>query len=309
MNIFRVIEPGLFTTIQDKGRIGFRSIGVPQSGCADHLAFFLANKICGNDSSSAVLEITYIGPKLECLKDTIISITGADLSPQINSCKIPMWESVSIKKGEFLSFRERRWGCRSYLAVAGGFQTDDQFGSKSTDVRSGLFGKFILENDILPCANDRTVKISTPHGFNKSDILEFYNPLNQLEVVLGPEKEYFDANGFKILLSKEFIVSSKSDRIGIRLSGAVVEQAKKDDMPSVAVVQGNIQIPPNGNPIILGPDCQTVGGYPRIATVITADFPKLAQLFTNDKVRFIEVTMEKALLRLRKQSQFVDFKF
>ncbi len=302
MKAFSVLAPGLATTAQDLGRQGFSSIGISRSGAYDPFAARCANLLAGNPESATLLEITYQGPSLVALETVTAAITGASLNPTLEEEPLPLWETFQIKKGAQLSFERRQSGCRAYLAVAGGFTTSKLFSSSARDVRCG-FGGFVLAKDMIletgeepRAAQFRTIA---------KEIKPVYESPRELRVVLGPDLNYFKKETTQQFLSSRYQVTSRSDRSGCRLEGPRLDRLP-EEMLSEPVMWGIIQVPPDGNPIILGPECQHVGGYPRLAAVIQADFPKLAQAFIHEELSFHAVSLEEASERWQEQNRLLN---
>lgn len=299
MKLCRVIKPGLSTTVQDLGRCGFQRYGVPFSGAMDDYAFTAANLLVGNKPNDACLEITLLGPELEFLNETQIAITGATLSPTINGEKVASWRTLQICRGDVLSFGRSQSGCRAYLAVRGGIDVPVVLGSRSTYVRGG-FGGFqgrrLKTGDII-----EAYKTNTPlkAGFlMPHELIPHYSDELTVEVVLGPQSDYFTDRGMETFLSSTYTVTTESDRMGYQLDGSPVEQKSLMDMVSDAIPVGAVQVPRSGKPIIVMKDAQTTGGYPKIAVVITPDVSRLGQVKPNNKVRFSNISLNKARTKL-----------
>lgn len=292
MKIFKVISPGMLTTIQDFGRKGYRHIGISYAGVMDFWAMVVANVLLGNSPELPVIESTILGPKLETLTKTRVAICGADLSPKVNGNYINMWRVIELKEDDVLSFGERKWGCRAYIAIEGGFVIDKVFGSSSTDVRCNLGGKILSAGDFLENGN------AIGKVLNVENTLSVYSNMNMIDVIESVDEVFFSEKSFEDFFNNEFKMTSEFDRTGIRLSGCSVYR-KEDEMLSKPVFLGNIQVTHNGALIILCVEAQTVGGYPVIASVITADFPKVAQIFPGQKIKFRKVTHTEAVQKLR----------
>ncbi len=306
MEVFEVIQPGLLTTIQDKGRYGYQQYGVPVSGAMDSYALLLANLLVGNDERHACLEITALGPRLQVLSDTAVAVTGADLSLALNNSPLPMWEAVKVCSGDVISFGRPRRGCRSYLAVAGGIDVCKVMGSRSTYIRShlgGLEGRALRSGDRLHSGKARqriSVRKVPP------EYLPEYQVENELRVILGPQDDYFTERGIQTFLHSEYVISAQTDRMGCRLEGSPIEHRAVADIVSDGIPPGAVQVPGDGLPIILLADRQTTGGYAKIATVSSVDLPKLAQAEMGARVRFLQVTEEEAYQLLRRYEQTID---
>ncbi len=302
MDVLRVIEPGLFTTVQDMGRYGFRLHGISEGGAFDKLSFIYANLCVGNEPYLPAFEITLQGPRLEVLNDTILSITGANLQARVNNKVIPLYTPIEVRKGDILSFGKRKWGCRAYLAIQGGVSCDRVFESYSTDTRIGYGGlKLVQRGHVIKQLQDSKIKRLSERKinyYNKDFLFNNTTDICEVEVIEGPDFEFFCEENYKSFYTGIYEVTSYLDRVGIRLKGPSIKRSGKE-MLSRPVSCGNIQITPDGYPIILGVESQTVGGYPRIACVISADLGKIAQLFTGDKIRFKKTTAQSALNKLK----------
>ena len=305
MEILEVVQPGFLTTVQDKGRHGFQQYGVPVSGGMDCYALVAANLLAGNPDTEACLEVTVVGPLLRVLADTVVAVTGADLSPFLNGAPLPMWEGVRVGRGDVISFGHPRSGCRSYLAVAGGIDVPVVMGSRSTYVRSrlgGLAGRALRSGDRL-CAG-RTRSGMPLRRFPPVQIPE-YQVENELRVALGPQDDHFTEEGIHTFLHSDYSVSLQADRMGYRLQGARIEHKGVVDIVSDGMPAGAVQVPGDGLPIILLADRQTTGGYAKIAVVSTVDLPKLAQAQAGDRVRFLSVSQEEAFRLAREHERSI----
>jgi antagonist of KipI len=306
VEVFEVVQPGLLTTVQDKGRHGYQQYGVPVSGAMDSYALMVANLLVGNGEGDACLEITVLGPRLRILGDTVVSITGADLSPAVNNNPLPMWEAVKVCSGDTISFSHPKRGCRSYLAVAGGIDVPEVMGSRSTYVKSrlgGLEGRPLRSGDRLRAGETR-VEISAKKL--PPQYIPEYQAENELRVILGPQDDYFTEKGIQTFLHSEYMISIQADRMGCRLEGPPIEHKAGADIISDGVLPGAVQVPGDGLPIILLADRQTTGGYVKIAIVSTVDLPKLAQAEPGDRVKFLQVTEEEAYQLLREYDRTID---
>ena len=297
MASIKIIKPGLLTTVQDRGRLGYQQFGVPVCGAMDSFSHRVSNILVGNEVFDAVLETTLLGPEIEILDDSVIAVTGGDLSPTINKKSIPMWKSIYVNKGDVLSFGAAKSGCRSYVSFAGGIDVPLVMGSKSTYLKGnigGYKGRKLESGDILKILNSK----ENLKNLKNRMIIERYKPHYsdsiELRVILGPQKDRFTNSGIETLLSNEYTVTSENDRMGYRLDGKKVQTINGSDIISDGIAFGAIQITNSGFPIIMMTDRQTVGGYAKIACVISSDLPKIAQAKSRDKVRFKEVSIEEA---------------
>jgi len=305
VEIFEVIQPGLLTTVQDLGRYGYQQYGVPVSGAMDNYALRVANLLVGNNEGEACLEITLLGLQVRVLGNTVIAITGADLSPMLNNSQLPMWEAVMVSRGDTISFPWPKRGCRSYLAVTGGIDVPKVMGSSSTYVKScigGLEGRPLRTGDRLKSGK---MQMGTLGRRLPPQYLPEYGNQSELRVLLGPQDDHFTQEGIHTYLHSEYTISTEADRVGYRLQGSPIEHKAGADIISDGIPLGAVQVPGDGLPIILLADRQTTGGYTKIAVVITADIPKLAQAKPGDKVRFLQVTEEDAHRCLREYEQTI----
>jgi antagonist of KipI len=298
MRAFEVINPGVYTTLQDLGRPGYMKFGIPASGAADRFSAQVANLLVGNEPQAAVLETTLFRLELLALADLTLAVTGGDLSPAVNGTPLPMGQSVSIHQGDRISFRGRKRGFRAFLAVRGGFGGPRFLGSRSVFVR-GMMGNPLRVGETLE-AEDGAVR-SLYHGPLPANLLPAFPPRTALRVILGPQQDRFSPQGVETFLSSEYTVSPASDRMGYRLQGPKVEHVLGADIISEAIAPGAIQIPGDGLPIIMLWDAQVSGGYTKIANVISADLDGLAQVMPGEKLRFSAVSLEAAHQALREE--------
>jgi biotin-dependent carboxylase-like uncharacterized protein len=303
MELFRVIKPGLFTTVQDLGRRGFQRFGVPVSGAMDEHAFTAANLLVGNQSNDACLEITLIGPEFEALNETQIAVTGANFPLAMNGNPMPTWQTINLEKGDSIAFTgNAQSGCRAYLAVNGGIDVPLILGSRSTYVRGclgGNEGRALKTGDLIRVlASEKSVKT---RRIMPSELVPSYSNEFGVNVVLGPQENMFTARGVETFLSGPYTVTPESDRMGYRLNGTPIERKKTAELVTEALVKGSVQVPSNGQPIILMADAQTSGGYPKIATMSTPGVSRLAQAKPNDKVHFNKISLSQA------HAQYVEY--
>lgn len=294
-----VIEPGLFTTIQDAGRWGHQASGVPVSGAMDWIAYRTANAIVGNEPGSAVVEATLTGPKLRFDQRTTFAIAGADFGPTLDGVRVPHCAAVAAPAGGVLRFNARASGARAYVAIDGGVDVPRVLGSRSTHLLSrmgGAHGRTLLQGDRLglgvegtPNRRRKAIPEATAYGRGGGA---------RLRVLPGPQTEYFPDEAIDLLQRTRFIVSPQSNRMGYRLQGDPIPRLLEQEMISDAAFIGGIQVPPSGEPILLLADRQTTGGYPQLAVVITADIPLAAQLAPGDWVEFRVCSRSEALSAL-----------
>jgi antagonist of KipI len=305
MDAFRVISPGSFTTVQDRGRYSFIDRGVPPSGALDFFAFTMANLLVGNPAGAAVLEITMMGPSLEVLGGADVALTGADMAMTINQEPAPMWQMLRVKKGDVIRIRQAKSGCRAYLAVTGGFDVPVVMSSRSTCVKAkigGVGGRVLRKDDVLGRIPGDS--LSTPRRL-PADFIPTFSPDVVMRAVPGPQDEAF-ASGLEMFFGSIYEVTPEADRMGYRLQGPPIrhEERYPQSIISEPTMPGNVQIPADGQPIILLVE-QTTGGYTKIATVISTDLPKIAQAVPGNRVRFQNVTLEEAHRIFREQASLL----
>ncbi len=295
-----VIEPGLFTTVQDRGRYGVQRFGVPVSGAMDQFALRAANLLVGNDENAAALEMTVIGPNVEFKGDAAIAVTGADLTPMLDGSAMPRWGAVRVTAGSRLSFHGMADGIRGYLAISGGIDVPEVMGSRSTYVKGGfggLNGAAVSAGDVLDTLDAPGPKRSMPPDFEPP----VYGEEHELRVILGPQDDAFDDEATSTLLGATFTVSLDSDRMGYRLEGPHITHKGSPDIISEGNAPGAVQVSGDGVPTVLMADRGTTGGYTKIAAVITTDVGRLAQAVPGESVRFAAVGHDEAMAALEEQ--------
>lgn len=312
LETFEVLEPGILTSIQDMGRYGFSQFGVPPSGALDIFSLRVANLLVGNREEEAILETTLMGLKIRALKEIVISITGGDLCSTLNEEPLEIWRTHLLVEGDIIHFKKVRAGCRAYLAVSGGFVVPKIMGSCSTYLSGhfgGLEGRKLRRGDILHA-------VHIPSSLNKLGLrfpLDWIPSLEKevsLRVIPGPQDHHFTEEGFQTFSSSSYQVTPRCDRMGVRLEGPKIERRPdvEESIISEGLISGSIQVPGDGKPIIILTELVT-GGYTKIATIISTDLPKVAQLKPGDQVRFKPISIEEANDLLKKQEeQLKDFK-
>ena len=306
----RILRPGLLTTVQDLGRFGYQSDGIIVSGAMDALALRVANRLVGNPETAAGLEITLLGPRIRFEADHLIALTGAHLSPTLNGQPVGLHRPVWVAAGTELAFGPAVAGCRAYLAVAGGGAVPPVLGSRSTYLRAGFGGfegRALRAGDALPVGapaaiGAKLVQLLARPGaawaatdFTPGPALcprPAYRPV--LRAVRGPEYGQFSAESQRAFWAEPFTITPAADRMGYRLHGPPLARLAATELLSSAVTFGTVQVPAGGQPIVLGADCQTTGGYPRLAQVISVDWPALAQAAPGQPLRFREVSVAEA---------------
>lgn len=304
--MIRVARGGLLTTVQDTGRRGVQHHGMIAAGAMDSAAHRIVNVLVGNSSDAATLECTMIGPILEFADDALLAIGGADLSATLDDRSVPRWRPFAARRGSTLVMGGPRSLCRAYIAVAGGFDVARVLGSRSTDLIAGiggLDGRSLRPDDTLPVGEPSAAAerirsaIDAAPGAARSagrSLMPGYVKEPVVRIIRGPEHDRFSKTSRERLLDTAFEVTTQSNRMGIRLTGAALALTGQYDLFSSPVTAGTVQVPPSGEPIVLMADHQTIGGYPRIASVISVDLPLLAQAPPGARVRFREVDIAEA---------------
>ena len=305
----KVIQPGIFSLPQDSGRFGQHAVGLTTGGPLDSNAFRWANRLCGNGVEATAIEVTIGGLVLESTTTTQIALTGADIPLTINKQPAALWQSHTINPGDRIELGFATSGSRGYLAVAGGFQIDPIFNSASTVPREALGGLTqdgtpLQTGQLLPC---ETVKDSRGcQAVPRHLVPDYGNNSALLRVVLGYQQEAFSNLQKQVFFTSQYAVTESSDRMGYRLKGSKITPSIEGIL-SEGICLGAIQVPADGQPIVLLNDRQTIGGYPKLGSVLSLDIGKLAQLMPGGTVRFEAISVEQAhnLLALD-QHQFLN---
>lgn len=300
MPALTILRSGMLTTVQDLGRWGQQHLGVPVAGPMDWYSHRLANRLVGNVDEAAALEITLLGPELIADADVHCAVAGAAFEVRVSEARVPMHEAFTLPRGERLTFRSCERGARAVLAVRGGVNVAPVLGSRSTSLisRVGPFGgRALASGDVLPVG--RPSMSSRPAG----TALPLPHGGVRLHVIPGPHHSRFTAAALRTLQTTRYTVTPESNRMGYRLDGAALAKtaAGSVEMLSDATPIGSLQVPPSGLPILLMADRQTTGGYPKIATVISADLPLAGQLVPGDWIEFVPVTRTAAIDALRRR--------
>jgi len=308
---FEVVSPGFLTTVQDSGRFGYRSIGMPVTGALDQYSYRVANLLVGNDENAACLEITLLGPTFEVHGSAVIALTGALFQATLNEQPLPQWQAVEVKENDIITISEAKVGARGYLAVAGGFDVPMVMGSRSTYIRGkigGFQGRPLQSGDKLEIGSPSKEPLQyvgklIPMEYVPTYVISADNDIITLRVIMGPQDDYFSKKGVQNFLNSTYIITADSDRMGYRLEGERIEHISKNHVQIISdgIPLGAVQIPGDGMPIIMLADGQTSGGYPKVATVCTADLPLLAQGKPGNKVQFVAITQDEAISLLKEQ--------
>lgn len=292
MSLF-IRKPGILTTVQDLGRIGYRSLGINPSGVMDRTAARIVNTLLGNDENEAVLEMHFPAAEIQIDAACSIVIGGADFAATLNETPVKNWSSFHVQQSDVLKFTKPVSGTRAYLAVASGLSIGEWLGSRSTNLvaeSGGFSGRKLQAGDRIELRDPHVLK---PNAVGPS-MIPIYSRFPTVRVVPSCEFDLLTAMSEKAFLNEGFTVTKDSNRMGYRLAGPPLHLLHKKEMVSAAVTFGTIQLLPDGQLIVLMADHQTAGGYPRIANIISADLPLLAQLGPNDGVSFHRVSIDEA---------------
>lgn len=308
----KIIKAGVLTTLQDSGRSGCRSMGIGSGGAMDIFAMSVANFLVGNDETNAVVEINFPAPEILFQQDALISLTGANFFATINETAVPLWKALLVKKDAVLKFSKPLSGTKLYLGLHGGFKAQKWLNSFSTHLKVGAgghWGRALQKDDVINFnANTFSCKENKilPWHISQSELDKIYFPLNNIRCIKSAEwdlmlqiaKDEFEKN--------KYTISNQSDSMGYRLNSKPLLLQKPTALISSAVDAGTVQLLPDGNCIVLMADHQTTGGYPRIASVIKADIPKLAQIKPGQSFNFTIVSLQQAEAALLIMQQTLD---
>lgn len=298
--VLRVLSPGLLTTVQDLGRPGYQSLGIPVGGALDPVSLRAANVLVGNAPETGALEVVYLGPTLAIEADGArLSFAGADAAIEIfadeaatKGRRIEAMRSIRLHRGEVVRIGSLSGGAVLYLGIEGGLDIEPVLGSVSTCLRGnigGWQGRALVQGDRLPLRRSEPSE-RDDYRLENLDL----SPPPRFRVMAGPQSDYFSESTIESFLDSEYTVGAGADRMGMRLEGKALEHSRGFNITSEAIAPGSVQVPGDGKPIVLLADRQTVGGYPKIATVISADLPALGRLPIGAKIRFAAVTVEEA---------------
>lgn len=294
---FKVIQPGIHSLLQDHGRFGHHSIGLTTGGPMDSQSFQWANRLCQNSPQCAAIEVTIGGLVLEAKINTSIALTGAAIPLSINKQPAALWQTHRIKAGDRIELGFAQAGSRGYLAVAGGFQASCSFGSQSTVPREGLGGLYqdgrpLQAADQLPCQKLQQQPPQHRLPLQKRSLPSADNSAH-CRVILGYQQQAFSRVQKQLFFSSSYQVTDSSDRMGYRLNGPAIKPSV-DGILSEGICLGAIQVPADGQPIVLLADRQTIGGYPKMGSVLSLDLGKLSQVTPGGTVSFEPINIEQA---------------
>jgi antagonist of KipI len=306
---------GFLTSVQALGRTGFRELGVSSGGALDSFGLRVANLLVGNHEDAAALEITLGGLQLRFEDERVVAWCGGEFDARIGSRALPAGHAARVRAGERLKFGRPQIGCRAWLAISGGIDVPVVLRSRSTDLRArfgGFEGRTLRDGDVILLATRPGSSIPATAISSQTAPHDWILPAKRdpiLRFVRGCDWGRFHALTLQHFTHEAFTVSPDSDRMGVRLEGPELKRVNESDLISEAVAPGTIQVPPSGMPILLLGDCQTIGGYPKIAHVITVDLGVAAQLRAGDHVRFSEVSLADAhRLLVEREREFERFR-
>jgi len=300
----RVAKPGFFTTVQDLGRYGYAHLGISPGGAADPLSFRIANLLVGNEENAPALEMTLLGATLEFDKSAIVAIAGASCECKVGLDLAPINTAFEMTAGAVLQCGSMTTGARCYLAIQGGFDVPLVMGSAATLVAArfgGFHGRRLQSGDVLQVREHGSLRARSL----RSGALDSIRVPRPLRVTKGAQQDWFGPEAWENLFSSAYVVNEQSDRKGLRLKGEVIRPREQSELLTEGIPLGAIQVPQDGQPIILFVDQQTTGGYPKIANVIATDMHRVGQLRPRDEVRFAEVSIAEAVKALRGQEQWL----
>lgn len=310
-----IIKPGLLTSVQDGGRRGYASQGLGRAGAMDIPAWRLANALVGNEGSEAALEITLAGPTLRFRHDAVVAITGGIIESRADGQALPPWTSCFLPAGTVLRMGGMRHGCRSYLAVRGGFDVAPVLGSRSTDLHARvgpLEGGPVKAGDTLAIGSreaapwlhaDKGIQ-ALRWGLDPQPWLDYAH--EPFALLRGHHHDALDDASRRALFAQRFTVSKDSNRTGNRLDAAPLRLSHPLELISEATLPGTLQLPPSGQPILLLAEAPVTGGYPRIGQLAAADLSRFAQQRPGDAVSFRDISMDEALQRLRARNDTLE---
>jgi biotin-dependent carboxylase-like uncharacterized protein len=305
--VISVLQPGLLTTVQDQGRPGHRAFGMPVAGAADRWSLAVANLLAGNPPGAAALELTLFGGTFRFALGGYAALAGADMQATLDGAPVAPWSAFPVAAGAVLALGAARAGVRAYLAVRGGVDVPPVLGSRSTYTRArvgGLSGRALAKGDLVPVGGGDGPELG-PRRL-PAELTPSHGGEVVLRAIPGPQEDRFHPHGVATLFSHPFRVTPQNDRMGFRLEGPPVRLLGAADIVTDALLPGAVQVPGNGQPIVMMVDCQTTGGYAKIATVIGPDLARLAQARSGESVRFARCTQEEAVEALRAEQRSLE---
>ncbi|HEV2096540.1 MAG TPA: biotin-dependent carboxyltransferase family protein [Chthoniobacterales bacterium] len=318
---FTAVRAGFLTTVQDLGRVGFRDVGVPMGGALDQYALRVANLVVANDESAAGLEITFGNVRLQFHDERLVAWCGGGFPVTAVTHVLSAGRPALLRAGEEIFFRAAEFGCRAWLAISGGIDVPPVLGSRSTDMRGafgGFAGRTLRDGDEIPVGASSAMTAQIGHRIGdaapaswsaSAEWASVGRAPGLLRFVRGIDWDRFEEEAHATLIRQAFRVSPDSDRMGVRFESSPLKLKHPSDLLSEAVAPGTIQVPPSGEPIALLGDCQTIGGYPKIAHVISVDLSVAAQLRAHERVHFREISVAEAhRLLVRREEELARFR-
>lgn len=308
MSFLKITSPGFQTTVQDLGRFHFAHLGVSPAGAADPVAFRLGNRLVDNPPNTPAIEMTLLGGTFEFEDARAIALTGSDCEPMLDHRPIPVWKSLFVRAGQTLQCRAMKEGARSYLCIRGGVSVSKIMESAATHLQTGIggwHGRALQKGERLPLG-------PTSHGeaFHPRSVREearsYLQERTTIRITRAPQADDFPRASHALLRAAPYVVSDASNRVGLRLQGETIVRERTEEPITEGVSLGAIQVPPDGQPILLFVEHPTTGGYPKIANVISADRCKVGQLKPRDSIRFQYVEVEEAIRLLREQDRLLS---
>lgn len=300
---FVISQVGPLVSVQDGGRKGMLRFGVPASGPMDRSAFAIANAVIGNPADAPAIEVSVGGLTLDCTDGAVaFAVVGGGFQVGLGEARFGSWMAATIRAGTRLTIRPGPWGSWTYLAFAGRLQTDRWLSSAATHGLSGLGG------GVLRAGGSLVVDAAVAGETGVRSILcpVFSRPLHRVRVIVGPQERFFSAGVLAQFLTQPFALTDAYDRMGVRLSGPSLRPEARLDMPSEAIVRGSVQVAGDGVATVLLADHQTTGGYPKIATILSCDIDRFAQLRNRDILRFQSIDPSAAIADLRAKRRAFD---
>ena len=302
MSRLEVVKAGLMVSVQARPRTGYLAAGVSPSGPMDEAAFRIAQTLVGNGEAAAALEFAQFGGSYRVSAPCMVAVTGGAAQVTINGRAMPLWESHALRPGETLEIGPMRGAVWGYIAFSGGIAVPELLGSRATHVRNamgGFEGRVLTEGDMLPLGDSA---LAPPQRLTEI----FHYPQGPIRIVAGPQDDRFDSRAWTLLLTEPFSVSSRRDRMASLLDGPLLRAIGGHDIISDATPAGSIQVPGSGIATVLTAERQTTGGYPKIATVISADLPRLAQMPAGKPFHFVRISQDEAEDRLLAERERIE---
>ena len=307
MSGFEVLQAGGVNLIQDRGRFGYQHLGITHSGILDEEAYFYANLILQNSQDTSVLEIFASGLKLRAHEETTVCVTGARFDIELNEKRVSSYKTILVQVGDILHFTKQHSALRAYLAVKDGFCIPQELGSSSVTLKEklgGLNGKMLQKGDFLPFVGDKENNKTKPLQSLRPEFIPSYPSELTLRIVLGYQEEYFSKEALEIFFSSTFQTTNDMNRMGVRLTASTPIECKMQGIVSEGNALGAVQVMPDGNIAVLLKDRQTIGGYPKIGSVLPFDCFRLAQTTPFSILRFEAISLENAQAKMKKFYSF-----